>query len=306
MLNELKIRCFLCVCETLNFTEAGNRLYMSQQAVSKHISNLEEDLGFRLLYRTRNEVKLTSAGERVCAFFSETAAGLDRLLLKIRRETMYSSMNIRIGYQNWTDFGPAPGRAMANIRKNNPDLHLIGERHPPGQLISLLESGALDIILLHERFITEKPGRYTMPLIATPMQLVISRDNPLSLEEGDYRRFLKLPLLIDTFDGESEAGTMLRARTEAARYGFEPEKIIVVPNRDSIYTSAELGAGIYFGSSMANRPAGSSLIYYDTDVMEMLYCVWREKSKTLESFAAELQSEYEKMGLDFLKYGNWK
>ena len=47
MINELSIKCFLTLCETLNFTETARVLYMTQQSVSKYIAKLEEDLGFR-------------------------------------------------------------------------------------------------------------------------------------------------------------------------------------------------------------------------------------------------------------------
>ena len=36
MLSETKIRCFLCLADTLSFTEAAGRLFMTQQAVSKY------------------------------------------------------------------------------------------------------------------------------------------------------------------------------------------------------------------------------------------------------------------------------
>ena len=50
MISEQKIRLFLSLSETLNFTETANQLFITQQAVSKHIAQLEADLGFQLLF----------------------------------------------------------------------------------------------------------------------------------------------------------------------------------------------------------------------------------------------------------------
>lgn len=59
MLTETNLRCFLSLAVTLNFTRTAKELYMSQQAVSQHISRLEEDLGFPLFVRTRRSVSMT-------------------------------------------------------------------------------------------------------------------------------------------------------------------------------------------------------------------------------------------------------
>lgn len=304
MINEVKIRCFLCVADTLNFTAAGDRMFMTQQAVSKHIANLEEDLGFSLLNRTRNSVSLTPAGLRMHRFFSETKLQFDELLTDIKHEQYHDAVNIRIGYQNWIDFGPAPGRAMSNVRQTTPDLHLIGERHTPARLIELLEAGALDIILLHDRFIPKRSGFFKTELITTPMQVVVSGDASADAS-GDYMQFCKYPLLIDSFDGEAEADTIQRAEREAERYGFTPERIIIVPNRDSIYTSAELGSGIFFGSSMAQQSSTLSLRRYDTDVTEVLYCVRMRENRFIKLFARELQKEYAALEESFAATRKW-
>ena len=40
-----QIQCFLSVAETLNFTEAANRLFIAQSSLSRNISHLEEEIG---------------------------------------------------------------------------------------------------------------------------------------------------------------------------------------------------------------------------------------------------------------------
>ena len=63
MLHENKIKCFLSLAETRNFTMTASLLYLSQQAVSKNIIGLEEDLGMKLFTRTSRSVELTPAGQ---------------------------------------------------------------------------------------------------------------------------------------------------------------------------------------------------------------------------------------------------
>ncbi|HIX70957.1 MAG TPA: LysR family transcriptional regulator [Candidatus Enterococcus stercoravium] len=54
---------FLTVCETLNYTEAARRLNLTQPAVSKHIAQLQEELGVTLLEYKQKRLYLTEAGQ---------------------------------------------------------------------------------------------------------------------------------------------------------------------------------------------------------------------------------------------------
>ncbi|HWG03545.1 MAG TPA: LysR family transcriptional regulator, partial [Beijerinckiaceae bacterium] len=56
------IRVFATVVEAGGFTAAAERLGVSRAAASKHVLQLEERLGARLLNRTTRRVSVTEAG----------------------------------------------------------------------------------------------------------------------------------------------------------------------------------------------------------------------------------------------------
>lgn len=62
-MNVKQLRAFLTVAQTLSFAQAGERLHLSQPALSLTIKALEEDLGGQLLSRTTRSVSLTPEGE---------------------------------------------------------------------------------------------------------------------------------------------------------------------------------------------------------------------------------------------------
>jgi DNA-binding transcriptional LysR family regulator len=69
------LRYFLGVAKYLSFSEASRHLHVAQSAISQTIFDLEDEIGVKLLLRTRRVVQLTAAGN---AFLSEAAEILSR------------------------------------------------------------------------------------------------------------------------------------------------------------------------------------------------------------------------------------
>ena len=86
MINFLNLEYFLVAAEELNFTRAAKRLYISQQSLSNHISNLEKEFDVVLFNRT-SPLTLTYAGQAL-----KTRA---RELLDLRDETYKEISDIK-------------------------------------------------------------------------------------------------------------------------------------------------------------------------------------------------------------------
>ncbi|MGI4741542.1 MAG: LysR substrate-binding domain-containing protein [Janthinobacterium lividum] len=86
-MSDFRLRVFAAVARHLSFTKAGQELFISQPAVTKHIRELEAQYGQRLLARRGNRVALTEAG-RLLLLHAEaveaSARQLDEQLLGLR------------------------------------------------------------------------------------------------------------------------------------------------------------------------------------------------------------------------------
>src|SRR5437588_5481285 len=60
---EPRLRAFAAVARRGSFTRAAEDLFISQPAVSKHVSSLERELKSRLVLRQPRHVSLTPAGQ---------------------------------------------------------------------------------------------------------------------------------------------------------------------------------------------------------------------------------------------------
>ncbi|KPV61349.1 LysR family transcriptional regulator [Paenibacillus sp. A3] len=81
-MNLTKYEIFCTVVEFQSLTKAGEKLNLTQPAVSHAVSSLEQEIGFPLLIRNRSGISLTSNGERIL----EPMREIVRLNEKLKQE----------------------------------------------------------------------------------------------------------------------------------------------------------------------------------------------------------------------------
>lgn len=62
---------YIALVDTMNFSKAAEKLYITQPALSRHIAAIEEEMGAKLLERTTRSVAVTPAGKAVYDSFQE-------------------------------------------------------------------------------------------------------------------------------------------------------------------------------------------------------------------------------------------
>ena len=80
------LRYFVAVAENLNFTKAAAKLHLAQPSLTRQVHNLEEEIGVRLLNRSKSQVALTEEGRsfladarRILALATESILAVQRL-----------------------------------------------------------------------------------------------------------------------------------------------------------------------------------------------------------------------------------
>ena len=143
-LNSLKI--FLEVANSKSFLDASNKLFISQPAISKSMSKLEEDLGIQLFYRANKGITLTLSGETLYRYLQKTKD----LLLSCERALI--SLNdieegrIVIGVQSHIVRNYLMDK-IANFRTNHPKMIIELVDMSTNILIERLEERKVDFVV---------------------------------------------------------------------------------------------------------------------------------------------------------------
>ena len=295
LINETAIRCFLALSKTLSFTETARLMFMTQQSVSKYIAKLEEDIGFKLFIRTHHYVMLTKAGESYFELFSR----FEEEFAAVTEETKqyYSTMfnEIRIGYLEWLEISSEMSVALKNLKKDNPGLGYIGERHPQNRLIELFMERRLDLIITYAEFAPKGSGIKKMKVLETPLVLLVSPDNPKATGGATFEEFKSEPFIKAAASHETNSESRARARRQCRELGFTPSEIIISPNIESAYMATEFGQGVLVSTMLSRMSLHSELISYPIGKMEELQCFWHEdqENPTVEAFASYLEKTHQ-------------
>jgi DNA-binding transcriptional LysR family regulator len=138
------LRYFVCAAETLNFTKAAKRLYITQPALSRKIADLEEHFGAQLFIRGKRSLQLTAAGQILLNECRIILARWDGAAHKIQMAVAGSVGRLRVAYAGGFVKTLMPDLAR-RFRKSHPDIDLHIERFGVPALKDALWDGDVDI-----------------------------------------------------------------------------------------------------------------------------------------------------------------
>ena len=148
--NLSQYRIFYAVAKAGNISRAAKELYISQPAISKSISKLEDSLNTVLFTRNSRGVQLTDEGqvlfEHTRDAFEELAKG-EQELKRIRE---FNMGHIRIGVSN-TLCRFIMVKYLKGFIEQYPHIKITIESQPTTQTLSMLEQQRIDIGLVVEQ-----------------------------------------------------------------------------------------------------------------------------------------------------------
>ncbi len=138
------LRYFVAVAEELNFTRAAEKLRLAQPSLTRQIHNLEEELGVRLLDRTRNQVSLTKEGTSFLVDARRLVALSLESIQSVQRFGRGESAQLNIGYLFKFNFDLLP-ETLATVYRDCPDISVNLFDMSPAEQLRALAARKIDL-----------------------------------------------------------------------------------------------------------------------------------------------------------------
>lgn len=238
------------VRRNFNLTEVAGALATSQSGVSKHIKDLEDELGVELFIRKgKRLLGLTDPGR-------EISGVVERILLdagnikRITEQLSASDSGELVIATTHTQARYALPPVVAKFRQAFPNVHLVLHQTSPTEIAAMLLDGRADIGIATEA-VSQHPDLIAFPYytwrhtVIVPNGHPLEQDRPLTL--ADIARFP----VITYHEGFTGRPAINRAFEEA---GETPDIVMAALDADVIKAYVELGMGVGIVASMAVDP----------------------------------------------------
>jgi LysR family transcriptional regulator, regulator for metE and metH len=172
------LRLIRAIAEEGSVTKAGNKLYLTQSALSHQLRDLEAKLGATLFSRVNKKMLLTSAGQRVLRAANEILDQLDRVEDDVKRIASNFEGVLRISTECYTCYHWLPPVLKTfNVDYPGIDVRIIVEA--TADPITALLDGKIDVGLVNSPRQNNKV-RY-QPLFRDEFVVITKKEHPLSL-----------------------------------------------------------------------------------------------------------------------------
>jgi len=233
-----QLEMFLAVAEEGSFTRAGERLHVSQSAVSRQIGLLERELGGRLFHRDGRRTSLTHAGELLAA----TASSLSRQLADVAgqisdvHELKRGRLRLAGGMSVCMYILP---RLLKRYRALHPEVEMRVTSGTSEAVLRKLRSHEVDLALLTLPVLER--DMQVVPVLKEEMVVVTAPGHPLVARRTvDSRDLGRYPLILYELGSRTREAVENFLREQNVRY----EVAMETENAEIIKAMVANGNGI--------------------------------------------------------------
>ncbi len=226
------------IAETGSFTAAGNKLHVSQSAISRQILLLEDELKEAVFLRVGRRIRITAAGEsllqlsnRVFQDLKDTIAGISD-----SQESLRGQIRLLGGMTVCLYVFP---QLLAEVKRQHPDVELKLVTGSSERLLAHLRAGTGDLGFL--TLPVEQSDMVTVPVMQEELMLVTAAKHPLSRKRKVLPQDLvRQPFVL--FEPESNTRRVIDEFFTSAR--IDPQIVMETENVEIIKAMVRNGIGI--------------------------------------------------------------
>jgi LysR family cys regulon transcriptional activator len=244
-----------------NLTEVGNALFTSQSGVSKHIKDLEEELGVELFLRKgKRLLGLTDPGRELLVFAERILLDANNIKNLVEQYSKRDEGQLTV-IATHTQARYALPKVITEFKKIFPKVHLKLHQAGPNEIVSMLLSGEADIGVATEA-LPDVTRLDSFPYYSWHHAVIVPAGHPLEKVQKLNLQAIAAYPIVTYHEGLTGRAKIDRSFADS---GITPDIVMSALDADVIKTYVELGMGIGIIASMAFNPAK------DTD-LRLLEC----------------------------------
>lgn len=162
---DFRLEVFISVAENLSFTEASKQLQISQPAITKHIQELESNLGIKLFSRAGRKIELSAEGNLVLRHAYAIIDAYKKLEGDLVLHKSSCSGEMRIGVCN-SLLSEFCGKLLPGFVERFPQVELNILSGGEEFMQKAVDEGRVDFAFMEDGHIVKQPGKEIQQLDA--------------------------------------------------------------------------------------------------------------------------------------------
>lgn len=247
MLDAHQLNIFLVASETLNFTQAAERLHMSQPSVSQHIRSLEKHFDEVLFIRQGRSLILSDAGRILIPMaqqFVKQSTRINEAMSSLKghiKGLISISCNALTGRYILPEF-------FSQFHANYPEVTIACQTDGCGYPLETLRNGDMNFLFTNLESMIE-PCFQTELLLTDEIMLITPKDHPwakreyIEVEELLEEKYILPSASTTTYLKVNEA---LAAKNMSL---LQLDSFLTLDNAEAIVLSVNKGLGLSFSST---------------------------------------------------------
>ena len=253
------LRYFVAVAEALNFTKASARLRVAQPALSRQMTDLEDELGVDLMKRSPRGVTLTAEGKLFLDEVRELLKRADESVEKVRALARGEYGELHVGYAPSPTVEILPP-ALAAFQKAVPRVKVLLHDLASDELIAGLQNGTLELAIMVPPAGDQTAGIQFEVLRTYPLCVAMTALHPFArMKSIPLEKLAAEPLVVLRRKEYPESDRYLDRLFASIR--AKPSIAVECDSASSLITEVEAGRGIALATSVFKLVTGKRLVY---------------------------------------------
>jgi DNA-binding transcriptional LysR family regulator len=253
------LRYFVAVAEALNFTKASARLRVAQPALSRQMTDLEDELGVDLMKRGPRGVTLTAEGKLFLDEVRELLKRADESVEKVRALARGEYGELHVGYAPSPTVEILPA-ALAAFQKAVPRVKVLLHDLSSDELIAGLQNGTLELAIMVPPAGDQTAGIQFEVLRTYPLCVAMTAMHPFArMKSIPLEKLAAEPLVVLRRKEYPESDHYLDRLF--ASIGAKPSIAVECDSASSLITEVEAGRGIALATPVLKLVTGKRLLY---------------------------------------------